>query len=208
MNIDQIAADYERDGYVSAVPILTEADAARHRAQLEAHEEARGQIHYKAKLHTVMTSPYELAIHPRVLDIVEAMIGPDILLYDSTFIIKEPHTDAHVSWHQDLTFWGLSDDAQVTLWLALSRSRKDAQILEVLTLSPDRAHLHRHGPRGRVQEWESNRYWVEPTLHETGGPVPFYVTLRGAGREVEIGAFLSEDERKALYDDLNRAFRR
>ena len=142
MNIDQIAADYERDGYVSAVPILTEAEASRHRAQLEAHEEAQGQIHYKAKLHTVMTSPYELATHPKVLDIVEALIGPDILLYDSTFIIKEPHTDAHVSWHQDLTFWGLSDDAQVTLWLALSPATAESGCMRMVPGSHMQGMVH------------------------------------------------------------------
>ena len=142
MNIDQIASDYERDGYVSPVPILTEAEAAQHRARLEAHEAARGQIHYKAKLHTVMTSPYELAKHPRVLDIVEAMIGPDILLYDSTFIIKEPHTDAHVSWHQDLTFWGLSDDAQVTLWLALSPATAESGCMRMVPGSHEAGMVH------------------------------------------------------------------
>lgn len=104
-----------------------------------------------------------------------------------------------------LALWGLLPFLLIALgamWLALSRSRKDAQILEVLTLSPVRAHLHRQGPRGTVQEWESNRYWVVPHLHRTGGPVPNYVTLKGGGREVEIGAFLSEDERVSLYDDL------
>ena len=44
-------------------------------------------------------------------------------------------------------------------------------------------------------------------MHEKGGPVPHYVTLSGKGREVEIGAFLSEDERKALYGELSDALR-
>jgi len=38
--------------------------------------------------------------------------------------------------------------------------------------------------------------------------VPYYITLRGKGREVEIGKFLSEDERKALFDELNRSLLR
>ena len=42
------------------------------------------------------------------------------------------------------------------------------------------------------------------TLHETGGPVPNYLTLKGDGREVELGAFLSEEERIALREDLGR----
>lgn len=107
--------------------------------------------------------------------------------------------------------WGLLPFlmlALAALWLALGRSRRDAQIIEVLTLSPDLARLIRRNPRGDIQEWESNRYWVTPELHQRGGPVPNYVTLRGNGREVEIGAFLSEDERKSLFDDLQRAFGR
>ncbi len=107
--------------------------------------------------------------------------------------------------------WGLLPFlmlALAALWFALTRSRHDAQILEVLTLNGENAHLQRRNPRGDVQEWESNRYWVQPHLHESGGPVPNYVTLRGSGREVEIGAFLSEDERLSLYDDLVSALRR
>lgn len=94
------------------------------------------------------------------------------------------------------------------IWLALSRSYHHRRILEVLTLTHDTAHLTRHNPDGAVQEWDCNRYWVSPEMHTTGGPVPYYVTLRGGGREVEIGAFLSEDERRALYDELRGALRR
>ncbi len=94
------------------------------------------------------------------------------------------------------------------IWYALDRSYHQRRILEVLTLTHDTAHLTRHNPDGGVQEWDCNRYWASPEMHTRGGPVPYYVTLRGAGREVEIGAFLSEDERKALYDDLVTALRR
>lgn len=120
MDLETLTARFETDGYVSAVPLLTEEEALMHRAMLEDAEAAHGALHYKAKLHTVMTSPFALATDSRVLDVVEALIGPDILLYDVTYIIKEPRTDAHVSWHQDLTYWGLSDDQQVSMWLALS----------------------------------------------------------------------------------------
>ncbi|MBV2358252.1 DUF2244 domain-containing protein [Thalassococcus sp. CAU 1522] len=93
--------------------------------------------------------------------------------------------------------------ATAGLYYALRRNEHDRQIVEVLTLSPDRTHLVRTNPGGNVQDWDSNTYWVRVAMHEAGGPVPFYVTLKGNGREVEIGAFLSEDERKALFDDLS-----
>ncbi|MBE1297747.1 DUF2244 domain-containing protein [Phycobacter azelaicus] len=91
---------------------------------------------------------------------------------------------------------------------ALDRSRRDRQILEVLTIGPDEARLERTDLRGGHQSWECNRYWTTVQIHPNEGPVPNYVTLRGGGREVEIGAFLSEDERKALYDDLQTALHR
>ena len=106
--------------------------------------------------------------------------------------------------------WGLLPfmlAAVAGIWFAIMRNSRDRRILEVLTLGPERMHLIRHNPRGPAQDWESNTYWVKLALHEHGGPVPFYVTLQGGGREVEIGAFLSEDERKALYDDLIRVLR-
>ena len=121
MDIAALVSDYNRDGFVSGVPILDRKEAAHHRKAVEGAEEQLGEsLHYRFKAHTVLTSPYQLAIKPDVLDIVEAMIGSDILLYNVTYIIKEPHSPSHVSWHQDLTYWGLSHDDQVTMWLALS----------------------------------------------------------------------------------------
>ena len=88
------------------------------------------------------------------------------------------------------------------LWHALSRSYRDGSTLEILTLRRDRIALIRHNPRGPVQEWQANPYWTTVQMHPTGGPVPHYLTLKGDGREVEIGAFLSEAERIKLKDQL------
>lgn len=106
--------------------------------------------------------------------------------------------------------WGLLPFLALAVsgaWFAIHRNRRAAQVSEVLTLTATHAHLV-HARSGRPpQEWDCNRYWARTRLHPTGGPVPNYVTLTGNGREVEIGAFLSEEERVALYDDLCRALR-
>ena len=80
------------------------------------------------------------------------------------------------------------------IWFALRKNGRDRDIVEALSLTPERITLVRHGPKGQRQDWEANPYWLRLTLHETGGPVPNYLTLKGEGREVELGAFLSEEE--------------
>ena len=81
---------YRSDGFVSPVPILTPDEAAQHRATMEAAETELGNLHYKDKVHTILPSAFALATHPRVLDTVEALLGPDLLLYNAVYIIKEP----------------------------------------------------------------------------------------------------------------------
>lgn len=117
---DALHEAWDRDGYVSPVRLIDHDAALAHRARMDAAEAKIGPLHYRNKMHTTFTSALELATLPSALDVVEALIGPDILLYNVTYIVKEPHTASHVSWHQDLTYWGLSHDDQVSMWLALS----------------------------------------------------------------------------------------
>lgn len=85
---------------------------------------------------------------------------------------------------------------------ALDRNTSDRAITEALTLTPLEITLTRTGPRAKIQTWEANPHWVRLTLYATDGPVPNYLTLTGNGREVELGAFLTEPERLALKADL------
>ena len=94
--------------------------------------------------------------------------------------------------------------AVALVWWAIQRSYNDGLVIEALSITSDSCTLFRQGPKGQNHTWEANSYWVTVKKYESEGPVPQYVTLKGAGREVEIGPFLSEDERVALYDDLNR----
>ncbi len=101
--------------------------------------------------------------------------------------------------------WGLLPFAVAAvwgIWWALSRSYRDGEILERLRLAPDRIDICRHVPGRPDQSWEANPYWVSVAIHPTGGPVPQYLTLKGAGREVELGAFLTPDERVTLKAEI------
>ena len=90
------------------------------------------------------------------------------------------------------------------LWYFLERSYTDGRLTEVLSLWSDRVELVRTDPKGRMKDWHANPHWVKVTLYPEG-PVENYLTLKGGGREVEIGAFLSKEERAELYPALLEA---
>ena len=106
--------------------------------------------------------------------------------------------------------WGLLPFvllAVAGLWLGLERSYRDGEMNEELTLAPDEIRLVHIDKRGARKEWDCNSYWARVTLYPSGGPVENYLTLKGKGREVEIGAFLSEEERRVLHGELSEALR-
>ena len=101
--------------------------------------------------------------------------------------------------------WGILPFALGVLWLTwvlIRRNYRDGTLTETLTLDRNSAELVRLDPDGRRRDWQANRYWVRVVLHKTGGPVENYLTLTGGDREVEIGAFLSPDERIALKGEI------
>ena len=101
--------------------------------------------------------------------------------------------------------WGLLPFFLIAIagvWFALAKSYRDGEIVEDLIFAPENLTLTRHGPRGQRHDWQANPHWVRLTLHPKGGPVPNYLTLSGSGREVELGAFLSEEERVKLRDEV------
>lgn len=109
LSVEQVES-YERDGFLAPVRVASPDEAAAWRRELEDAECKHGRLHYVSKAHLLLDFAYRLATHSSVLDTVSSIIGPDILLWDSTFIIKEPGDGKKVSWHQDLTYWGLDPD--------------------------------------------------------------------------------------------------
>ena len=119
------AADFGRAGYAAPLPALTRAEAAECRRKLEAFEAANGvplKLEYRQKAHLLFPWLADLVHHPKVLDHVERVLGPDLLVWSSSFFIKEARDPAFVSWHQDSTYWGLSEPDVVTAWVAFTPS--------------------------------------------------------------------------------------
>ena len=124
-----------RDGYYSPVRVMSAQDARRYRNALEAHEAKKGepiQGNWRHKMHLLFTWADELVHHPKILDAVEDVIGPDILCWTTNFFIKEARSPGFVSWHQDSTYWGLDPDDVVTAWVAFTDVTRENGYMQVI----------------------------------------------------------------------------
>ena len=115
---------YVRDGYVFPIPVLAEGEANRYRHELEAAEQLL-QTDLDRKIlfgFANMVLPFvdEISRLASVTAAVGEVLGPDLLVLGASFFVKEPNSTAFVSWHQDLTYWELSDVAEATAWIALT----------------------------------------------------------------------------------------
>ena len=154
-------AQYREQGYISPIGVMPEGEAIALRAELE-HIEARmggplrGDLRHKS--HLLFPFLAELVRHPRILDAVEDLYGPDILCWTSNFFIKEAAAPSFVSWHQDSTYWGLSEPDVVTAWVALTPSNAANGAMAVIPGShtmdqvPHRDTFDRHNLLTRGQE--------------------------------------------------------
>lgn len=127
-------SNYSRDGFLFPLKAFEAGRAKQVRDQLEAIEKAYAakgpdrelSQYLRVNAHVVMPLAIDLARTPAILDAVESLLGPDILVWSTEFFIKEPGSEKVVSWHQDMTYWGLGEDADgdtehlVSAWIALS----------------------------------------------------------------------------------------
>lgn len=120
----QLGQFHER-GYCAPIAVMAPALAEAYRERLErasqTDREAAERV-LKMKSHLVFGCLDELMRNPAILDVVEDIVGPDILVWSSSVFAKKPASPHYVSWHQDLTYWGLDPPNVVTAWLALTES--------------------------------------------------------------------------------------
>ncbi len=83
---------------------------------------------------------YDLATAPSILNIVEDVVGPNIICWATHYFCKMPGDDKGVSWHQDCSYWALTPSKTVTVWLAIDDADRENGCMQVLPKS----HLHGH----------------------------------------------------------------
>ena len=132
---DAQCAAFERDGYLFPLRAFSAAEARGYRDALEAYEAGTGDaIHsnMRHKVHLLFRWADEIVHHPRILDAVEDILGPDLLCWTTNFFIKEAEDPAFVSWHQDSTYWGLEPADVVTAWVAFTDAPVESGAMKFL----------------------------------------------------------------------------
>lgn len=155
---------YWRTGYHSPLPIFSQAEARQLRDHIEGEERERGPIFredrprpgdpfqgsYRFKSHLIFKWLADAIRDPRLLDAVEPLVGPDIMVWTTHWFIKEANSANYVSWHQDSNYWGVETDRLVTAWLALSPATVESGCIRLLPGS------HKGPALEHVDTWEAD----------------------------------------------------
>jgi ectoine hydroxylase-related dioxygenase (phytanoyl-CoA dioxygenase family) len=140
LSTEQVDA-FRRDGYLFPLDVFGAGQVEAIRAELEQArrdavapglEDEFSQL-IRANAQYLLPFVHHVATAPQLLDRIESILGPDLLLWSAEFFIKGAHSEKMVSWHQDLTYWGLGDtDNEITAWLALSEVNVESGCMRFL----------------------------------------------------------------------------
>ena len=154
MTASERATRWAEAGYVPAVDVLSSDEVGAVRERFDALEREVGRDTAEIKLqnrHLDLAFVWRVATHPRVLDAVESVVGPDLLLMSSHFFCKYPadeRGERFVAWHQDLTYWGLEPARAVSAWMAIDDADVDNGCMHVVPGSHRRGIVE-HGQSAR-----------------------------------------------------------
>jgi hypothetical protein len=136
---------YQKEGYLSPLAGLTAEDAAAARRRLLGLIGVGGlPPDLRLNPHLYLCWVADLVSRAEILDAVEDVLGPDVLVWRTTFFVKQGHDPGYVGWHQDSAYWGLSPLDVVTAWLALTDSTPENGCVRVMPgshLLPERPHV-------------------------------------------------------------------
>ena len=120
--------DYDVKGYIAPIDILSLEAARRIKIEIEYIEKkwpheliglGRNNVHY-------ISPVFDQVCHnSKILDVVESIIGKNILVGGTTLFIKDPDNKAFVSWHQDAKYIGFEPYNWVTAWLAITDANEE-----------------------------------------------------------------------------------
>jgi hypothetical protein len=151
---------FQKQGIVYPIRVLSPDQSLAYRHvcdRLEAELGGQPRTVEVRQMHLHFAWAYRLATEPRILDAVEDLLGPDLVIWATELFAKHP-SDASVSigWHRDGPYMGLDPDQTLTAWVALSES----------TLENGCMRFAREGDRKQTTQWQ-----VRDSRSSAGGHV-------------------------------------
>ncbi len=185
---DAEISQFREQGWVAPLRAMDAGEAALCARRIAEYEAAMGENANKSlKIKGYLAAPWlvELARRPEILDPVEDLIGPDILLFGASIFAKGGRDGSYVSWHQDSAYFGLDPHEEVTAWVAFTPSNSANGALQVLPgthRGPDRPHKETYAANNMLARGQ------ELEVEDESGAVTF---------ELEAGQFSLHHERLA-----------
>jgi len=123
--------DYERDGFLFPIKVFSAAEVATFRDAFEALIRECSPKRFD-RLHLFFDWAHQLVTHEGLLDVVEAILGDDILVYGTLVLSKQPHDSRYASWHQDSFYSGLHLTPSTSACMPLTPSHRENGCMRVI----------------------------------------------------------------------------
>jgi hypothetical protein len=143
---------FREEGWLAPLRAMDAPQAADCAARIADYEVKVGESanrSLKIKGHLAMPWLVEVGRNGSILDALEDLIGPDIMLFGASIFAKGGRDRAYVSWHQDSAYFGLDPHEEITAWVAFTHSNAENGALQVLPrthLGPDLVHEETYAP--------------------------------------------------------------
>lgn len=187
---------FRAEGYLHPLRAVSPATAREYRERIEAYERTVGHdANRTLKIKGYLAFPWlvDLARNPLILDAVEDILGPDILLFGASIFAKDARDPRYVSWHQDSAYFGLDPHRELTVWVAFTDSTLDMGCLKVMPgthLGPDLHHVETYAKDNMLAKGQS----IEGMDEDRAVPM-----------ELRAGEFSLHHERTAHASGANRS---
>ena len=142
-----LLTSYQKNGFLTGIPVANNTETTYFRKEYNALEDEVGAEKCEIGLidwHFDYKFIWELAIHEKIINVIEKLIGPDIMLLATHFFCKYGPKEKFVAWHQDVTYWGLEPPDAVTAWYAIDDSDTGNGCMQVIPGSHHKG-IQEHG---------------------------------------------------------------
>jgi ectoine hydroxylase-related dioxygenase (phytanoyl-CoA dioxygenase family) len=182
-----VKEDYDNQGLIFPIPVLTPVEQEICLAHFALLESDLPELpRYVGGMHFSHRWGHELSVHPRVLDAVESVLGPDLLVESAMILCKYAHDPGFAPWHQDGEYTQWYRAPACSAWIALTDSFPENGCMRVIPGS------HQAGRQPHSSEPVPDCMFARPTSLqvEVDESIAVDVTLRAGEMSIHHGSLI------------------